>query len=419
MLYCFEGVSGSKHTKPRTYKAGAGSLRKPDAIANGPTVAQAPASTRPCASVDAPVSRSAVVDQARSIGVARESDIGSSLGEVDSLALPQWLAPLLIGFVLGAACGLGCGTLPWMHPASCVEEVATAQMNRSCHEAPPPLTWPLDVAEWPECTLSEVGVVKDIPDDQLVVDLNSFFGEFASSVLQGCLHGNCSATDRFEAREPDDCARVCSSLDYCQYWTHQTMAASASAEAPLCRLLLLDAGNLGYLNTGVSDPTPIGTYVAGHRSCVPTTTVVKPRQALRAVLASVHLRVCDGGIEGVGNPPCSSLVDALLTWEFALRQMQELIEEKVGDPTFEGMVPYVDHLLNDVKVILKMEPGTVGRNEAQVIITDNNRKVLSSIAELLNAADDLHRSHPISPLDISAPLPARGFLCHRGDCGAF
>jgi len=268
---------------------------------------------------------------------------------------------------------------------SCEEKAEAAAVSKAAVAART-YDWPR--GSWPDCAKQGLAL-RRTGSQILAEDLATLIG----GDVRGCQNGDCSATDRFHTSRPEDCAHACAASKKCSFWSH-----GQHNDDFYC-----------ILHTSEAEIATAAGFNTAPKDCAPLPTDVSLRQAVLAVLDSKWVRACDGGVV---SDECPNLHDAMRTWSFAIKTLDNLLEGR--DHNF---ATFLHQISDDSDYFVSMEGKLPNPEEMYAVAATNNRQVLDAVRSWLEESDIGAESNDvqISPLDVSVPRPARGLLC-RGAC---
>lgn len=197
----------------------------------------------------------------------------------------------------------------------------------------------------------------------------------------GCWQNDCKNTDKFNADNMGICARMCSELDDCMYWTFGEQDGTTK-----CFLRKSDGGR--EMGEGWS---------SGEKACAPA-PVPDALMAMRA-LELPALIACDGG----KSQECPDMARAMMTWKFGLKHLAKATDGKLDANTAQ----FITQVVADTDAFM-----TQMSEDNFPVVVGNNRQIFNALKGWLSS----QASGEVDAGDSSLPNVLRGELCGPTTC---
>jgi len=227
--------------------------------------------------------------------------------------------------------------------------------------------------DYPACVESNV-VLRHAGAHAIFVDLSAH-------ATAGCWQNDCKNTDKWTAEDKGICARVCSQVDECQFWSFGEQEGAMKC----------------FLRKGDGGRENLDGWSAGRKACTPPSP--QPAQLAHMAANVPDLLVCDQG----KSDQCPDMMRAITTWKFAIAQLKKATEGQLDANTMQ----YVTQIATDTAAFSSQPT-----EENFPVVVGNNRQIFMALRGWLEGQPQIEFDRN----DPSLPNPARGMLCGANSC---
>lgn len=226
---------------------------------------------------------------------------------------------------------------------------------------------------YPACVQNRV-VLRHAEAHAIFVDLTNFGAA-------GCWQNDCKHTDKFNTGDQGLCARACSQVAECEFWSYGEQEGAGK-----CFLRKSDGGR-----------EETDGFTSGAKSCAPAD--LPPAFVAYSTADLEALRNCDGG----KSEQCPDLARAVQTWRYAISHLQKATEGQLDENTLQ----YVNQIHQDTEAFAAQM-----NEENFPVVVGNNRQVFNALWGWLQSQPQAQ----VDQNDASLAHPLRGQLCGPRSC---